>query len=167
MYIKRIKCLSCGGKFPDIDGPVHRYMTSSPGCWSAYGEVLTREYSDPSYFEVHRLTVDAYAAQHPGSKDRQSIQSVGFHLLRLYLFLELRLAPERINDVTLAAVKLKHSFFWLKPPSSVGSITIADIASAKDVGEHRAAVLAWAQDVWDAWSLHHETIKSWVPADAL
>ena len=74
---KTCGCLSCGGVFPDIDGPVHRYMKSSPGCWAVYGEVLAREYEDPYFFEVHRLTVDAYAVQHPGSTDRQSIQSVG------------------------------------------------------------------------------------------
>ena len=99
------KCFSCGGKFPDIDGPVHRYMDSSAGCWAVYGEVLAREYSDPSFFEVHRLTVDAYAVQHPGAKDRQSIQSVGVHLIRLCLFLERDLSPENANDAMLAAGK--------------------------------------------------------------
>ena len=32
-------------------------MESSPACWAAYGEVLAREYSDPAYFQVHRLSV--------------------------------------------------------------------------------------------------------------
>ena len=31
-----------------------------------YGEVLAREYSDPSYVSLHRLTADTYAVQHPG-----------------------------------------------------------------------------------------------------
>lgn len=56
-----IKCMGCGGVFAEIQGPTHRYLESSPGCWAAYGEVLAREYSDPAYFQVHRLTVDAYA----------------------------------------------------------------------------------------------------------
>lgn len=36
-------CVGCGGLFPEMDGPTHRYMESSPGCWAAYGEVLARE----------------------------------------------------------------------------------------------------------------------------
>jgi len=42
------KCPGCGGTFPLLGGPVHRYMESSPGCWAAYGVVLAREYSDPA-----------------------------------------------------------------------------------------------------------------------
>lgn len=40
------KCFSCGGLYPNVDGPVHKYMDSSPGCWAIYGEVLAKEYSD-------------------------------------------------------------------------------------------------------------------------
>lgn len=53
------KCFSCGAMVEDIDGPVHRYMASSPGCWAAYGIVLAREYSDVMFARNHRLTVDA------------------------------------------------------------------------------------------------------------
>jgi len=161
------KCFSCGGKYPDIDGPVHRYMDSSPGCWAVYGDVLAREYSDPSYYEVHRLTVDAYAVQHPGKKDRQSIQSVGVHLVRLCLFLEHGLIAENANAAMLEAGKYKHTFTWLEPPSSLGLITAADVAKASTVHEHKAIVRAWAQSVWDAWSIHHDTIKTWLPIDLL
>ncbi|HED04410.1 MAG TPA: hypothetical protein ENI60_06555, partial [Candidatus Fraserbacteria bacterium] len=110
-----VECVGCGGQFPEIDGPVHRYMESSPGCWAAFGEVLAREYSDPIYFGVHRLTVDAYAVQHPGSPSRQSIRSVGVHLIRLCLFLEHGLSAENANDAMLKAAKLKHTFVWLEP----------------------------------------------------
>lgn len=162
--IKRCKCISCGGEFSDIDGPVHRYMNSSPGCWAVYGEILAREYSDPFYFEVHRLTVDAYAVQHPGSKDRQSIQSVGVHLIRLCLFLEHGLTAENANDAMLEAGKYKQSFTWLEPPISLGAITTAKVAKAKTIEEHKAIVRAWAQSSWAAWGMHHKTIRSWLPS---
>ncbi|MCP5049599.1 MAG: hypothetical protein GY940_20685 [bacterium] len=55
-------CFSCGAPVPEIEGPVHRYMDSSPGCWKIFGEVLAREYSNAAYARYHRLTVDAYAA---------------------------------------------------------------------------------------------------------
>ncbi len=50
-------CPVCGGRFPDIDGPTHRYLLSSPGCWGAYGTVRAHQAAD----------YDAFAAQHPHS----------------------------------------------------------------------------------------------------
>ena len=122
------------------------------------------EYSDAAYFEVHRLTVDAYAVQHPVSTDRQSIQSVGLHLVRLCLFLEHGLTAENANETMLEAGKYKHTFTWLKPPESMGTITAADVSKARMVDEHKAIVKAWAQNAWDAWSIHHNSIRSWLPA---
>ena len=161
------KCFSCGGVYPDIAGPVHRYMSSSPGCWSVYGEVLACEYSDPIYFGIHRLTVDAYAAQHPGSTDRQSIQSVGVHLVRLCLFLEHGLKADKANDAMLEAAKNKHSFVFLEPPQNLGSITVADVHRANSEEEHQIIVKEWAQCVWEAWLQHHDTINEWLPYKAL
>jgi hypothetical protein len=157
------KCFSCGGVFPDINGPVHKYMSSSPGCWSVYGEVLAREYSDPTYFDVHRLTVDSYAVQHPGSTDRKSIQSVGVHLIRLCLFLEHGLTADKANDAMLLAGKEKDSFIFLDPPQSMGMVTAADVYRANSAEEHKAIVRDWARSVWEAWSMHHDTIRKWLP----
>ena len=165
--MSRCTCFSCGGLYPDINGPVHRYMKSSPGCWSVYSEILAREYSDPRYFEVHRLTVDAYAVQHPGSKDRQSIQSVGVHLIRLCLFLEHGLKAEDANEAMLEAGEHKDSFSYLEPPQNLGLITAADVYKAKSVQEHKALVKEWAQSAWEAWSQHHDTIRAWLPHKAL
>ena len=160
--MKTIACIGCGGRFPDIDGPVHRYMEASPGCWAAYGEILAREYSEASCYAVHRLTVDAYAVQHPGSPSRQSIHSVGVHLIRLCLFLEHGLSPEHANAAMLKAAKLKHTFVWLPPPASRGQFTVADVVQAKTAQEHKSAVRAWAQSAWEAWAPHHEVIKTWL-----
>lgn len=44
-----VACIGCGAMFADQEGPTHRYMESSPGCWAVYGEVVAREYSDLSY----------------------------------------------------------------------------------------------------------------------
>ena len=162
--MKTCKCFSCGGEFPDIEGPVHRYMLSSPGCWAVFGEILAKEYSSPAYFEVHRLTVDAYAVQHPGAKDRQSIQSVGLHLVRLCQFLEHELTAQHANQSMLEAGIYKHNFTWLEPPKSLGTITAVDVVKASTVEDHKAMVKAWAQNAWEAWSIHHPTIRSWLPS---
>lgn len=157
------RCPGCGAEFPDIEGPTHRYMISSPGCWGAYGEVLAREYGDPAYFAVHRLTVDAYAVQHPGSTDRQSVQSVGVHLVRLCLVFEHGLRPEQANRAMLEAGRSKHLFTWLEPPDSPGPTTVADVVSATNVERHRELVRTWARHAWEAWSVHHPKIRAWLP----
>jgi hypothetical protein len=159
-----LTCVGCGGTFPAIEGPTHEYMESSPGCWAAYGRVLTREYSDRRFFDVHRLTVDSYAVQHPGRPSRQAIQSVGVHLVRLCLFLEHGLAPEKANDAMLAAARRKAEFHWLEPPDSLGPITVADFALGAGVEEHKARVVAWANQMWEVWSPHRETVREWAAA---
>ena len=150
-----------------MEGPVHKYMKSSPGCWAIYGEILAKEYSDRSFFDIHRLTVDAYAVQHPGGRDRQSIQSVGVHLIRLYFFLECSLSPERANTSMLEAGKRKKEFTWLAPRKCMGNITAADIHKASSMEEHKELVFMWAREVWNAWAEHHQTIYNWAPDNFL
>jgi hypothetical protein len=139
-------------------------MESTPGCWAAYGRVLAREYEDPRYVAVHRLTVDAYAVQHPGVESRQSIQSVAVHLIRLYLFLEKNLAPERANAAMLAAARKQAQYHWLPPPAVLGPITVADVEEVTSVDDHMASVRKWAMQMWEVWSLHHSAIRGWADA---
>jgi len=159
-----VTCIGCGGLFPEMDGPTHRYMESSPGCWAAYGDVLAREYSDPAYAKTHRLTVDAYAVQHPGRPSPQSIQSVALHLTRLCLLLECGLEMSRANDAMLKATESKKKFVWLLPPPTRGAVTVADVHEANNLQEHVTRVRQWAESAWQAWSLHHSQIRAWLPA---
>lgn len=161
-HTKRIPCPGCGASFLDVEGSTHRYMESSPGCWAAFGEVLAREYSDPAYFDVHRLTVDAYAVQHPGRPSPQSIKSVGIHLVRLCLLLEHGLDVHRVNKAMPAINRTKEQFVWLTPPPSLGAVTVTDVREAKTAEEHKQAVWSWAQAAWSAWSPHYATVRSWL-----
>ena len=156
-------CPGCGGLFDDIPGPTHRYLESSPGCWAAYGEVLVREYSDPVYYRIHRLTVDAYAVQHPGQPSPQSIQSVAAHLISLCLVLEHGVDVQRATAAMQKAVKTKGRFAWLTPPASTGAVTVAEVRAAQTAEEHEKQVHAWARAAWEAWSPQHATIQNWLP----
>ena len=100
-----VRCFGCGGLVPQMDGPTHRYMLSSPGCWHVYGQVLVRDYTDPALRDVHRLTVDSYAVQHPGQPTPQAIQSVCVHLMSLCLIVERGLATSYATRVMGAATK--------------------------------------------------------------
>jgi Family of unknown function (DUF5946) len=159
-----MNCLWCQGAFPEEAGATHPYMQSSPGCWAAFGRVLAREYEDQRYFVVHRLTVDAYAVQHPGIPSRQSIQSVGVHLVRLCGFLEHGLAADEANAAMLAAARHKAQYRWLDPPAFLGALTVADVEAAQSVDEHMTVVRRWAAQMWEVWSPHHATIRAWARA---
>ena len=154
-------CSGCGARFPAIDGPVHRYMESSPACWAAYGAVLAREYSDIRYAAVHQMTVDAYAVQHPGRRSPQSIQSVGLHLLSLCLVLEYGVEIIQTRALLQQSNAFKDELVWLEPPSDRGSVTVADIQQASTPEEHIARIRNWANSAWKAWSLHHDTVRAW------
>jgi uncharacterized protein DUF5946 len=154
----------CKGDFPADPGPTHEYMESTPGCWAAFGRILAREYADRRYFAVHRLTVDSYAVQHPGSPSRQSIQSVGVHLVRLCLFHERQLTPEGANDAMLSAARHKARFHWLEPPPDLGPITVASVDAAAGIEEHLSTVRRWAAQMWEVWSPHHATVRRWADA---
>lgn len=157
-----MRCCGCNADFPDSGGPTHEYMLSSPGCWEAYGRVLAREYENPAYARLHRLTVDAYAVQHPGIDCPQARNSVGIHLSRLYLILERGWSIQRANDAMVAITAKKRTYPWVTPPNNRGAITVQDVLKSQNSSDHLHAVENWAKSAWQAWSAFHETVSRWI-----
>lgn len=153
-------CPGCGVVLADVEGPVHRYMTSSPACWAMYGEVLAREYSDPAWMAAHGLTVDAYAVQHPGDDSRQAVRSVALHLVSLHAVLEEGVSPSAATRLLQRAAELRD-FAWLPPPANRGATTVADVRASTSAAEHGRRVRRWAEDAWAAWRAHHERVRAW------
>lgn len=151
-------CPGCGEPFAPSDGPVHAYIGASAGCWARYGELLALEYGDTALMRWHRLTVDAYAAQHPGVSGRRSAQSVHVHLCALHLTIERKLEEAQIRRL-MQKLADDRVHDWLDPPDlrTVKGVGAA-IAAAGTEG-YGAVVQAWAQAVWTAWSPHHERIR--------
>lgn len=154
-------CIGCGALVPDVEGPRHKYIGASPGCWAVFGEVLAKEYSDVLYASAHQLTVDTYAVQHPGTPSPQSIQSVAVHLVSLFCVLERGFDLGRAAGVKQQLSKEREKFIWLEPPAALGDVTIIDVAKARDAVEHRRIVGRWASAVWQAWSPHHAAVRRW------
>jgi hypothetical protein len=50
---KKINCFSCNAEVPDIDGVVHRYMDSSPGCWKLFGQILEKATTNKTIEKAH------------------------------------------------------------------------------------------------------------------
>lgn len=137
-------CFSCGGRFAALhDGTTHAYMASSPGCWDAYTAVLAREYADAALFgRCHRLTVDAFAIQHPGDPaERRARQSFWIHGASLWMVLRMG----RTQGEATAALKTMAQGDFPVPPMPVGfAFTHADVLAAPEA-EHEQHVRAWAE----------------------
>ena len=153
-------CPGCGAVFEMQDGPTHRYMISTVGCWQHFGEHLAAEYADPALLPTHRLSVDTYAVQHPGDGSRQAIQSVGLHLARLMFQLESPMRPTETNDVMLRLSPRKATLRQLERPERF-TMTIADVARFSGTSRHAEVVRAWAESAWNDWRQHHDYIRTW------
>ena len=137
----------------------HAYIGASPGCWARYGELLALEYSDPGLMRWHRLTVDAYTAQHPGVPGRRSAQSVHVHLAGLYLVLERGMEPPAVaRAMQRLADGRVHG--WLKPPPLATRVGLPDAIAAAETSAYPQTVRAWAEAVWDAWAPHHDAVRA-------
>jgi hypothetical protein len=114
-------------------------------------ELLARDFSNVSYFRVHRMMVDVYSLQHP---DRYcaSAKSLAAHVTGLGALLE------RGGSRAVGVEALRR---WLegdpgieKPviPSFRGRLTIADVFRAPDPQAFAEAVERWARSTWEAYS---------------
>lgn len=137
------RCAGCGATVPRSDGPTHEYIGASPGCWAIFTALGTNQ-----------LIVDAYAAQHPGTPSRRSIQSVAVHLISLFLQLEHGATPARARDAIRAALAIAYRFVWLDPPKWDDALTIVDVHDA-------TSARVWAESVWRAWAPHHDAVRAW------
>lgn len=156
-----IPCIGCGALVPDVDGPTHRYVGATAGCWAIFNAVSVRHYENPALGAVHQFLVDAYMAQHPGTPSPQSIQSVTVHLISLCLAFDHGYDPiKRIAALTFAT-RWRADFVWLTPPTSLGSLTILDVHDAQEIAAQIVVTQAYACAVWTAWSVYHETIRRW------
>lgn len=168
-------CPGCNIELPQSDCPSDRYGVASNECWACFNQVLANEITFANHYpEVHRLTVDAYAIQHPPHAQYQearnieprfikaSIQSIGIHLIALHFaFIDnvplLKIAPKMDALLSKGA-----TFEQLTPPSSLGEYRVDHAVKASNFKEHEDAVWDWARSAFDAWANDHDRIKEWI-----
>lgn len=156
------KCPGCGALVPDIDGPVHKYVPSAPGCWLTFGEVQADEAQRFRYPPAHRMVVDAYMAQHPGdASDRRDRQSVFVHLVGLCAVLEHDIAHPYVTKLLGRVLRHRQGAFpILARTEGPGTLTVLHMIGAADLEDYERRALEWARAVWDSWSAHHELIRA-------
>ena len=152
-------CPGCREPFPPSDGPLHAYLGASAGCWARYGELLALEYGSLELMRWHRLTVDAYTAQHPGVPGRRSAQSVHVHLAALYLTLDRGMEEAAVRR-RMQALADGRAHDWLEPPDLGTATGVGEAIAAAGGAGYGAAVEAWARAVWEAWAPHHDRIRA-------
>jgi len=155
-------CPGCGIRLPASRGPVHRYLESSAACWEVFGRILAKEFGDPTYWPPHTLTVDTYAAQHPGTEGPHTTHSAAFHLMGLCMVVERGMDASRAAWMRQRATPIHKELFWLEPPASMGAVTVLNVVEAATAEDHARLVREWAMGVWSAWSAHHEVVRGWV-----
>lgn len=135
--------VKCRARRINICCPPQVAGAHTASCWR--GSMRTR-----CFGAVHRLTVDAYALQHPGdTNDRRAIQSVWVHYAALQLAFEHK---RPLADIPPVMQKLAGGSFTPLPtiPERF-AVTHADVI-ARPIDNHSALVRDWAHCAYDAWS---------------
>ena len=155
-------CPGCGLKLPELDAPTPADIGASAACWALYGRLLVYQYSRALPPRVNRLTVDTYAVQHPAGRNHHSFSSLRPHLIGLCLLLERGATPQRTNELLAQILERPPFCKRLEAPTPNGTITVWDVAAARNPDEHDQRVEPRAVSVWDAWVTHHPAVRSWI-----
>ncbi len=155
-------CYGCGALVaPVVDGPTHRYIGASAGCWALYGEAYARGFERPGFGDDRMMLLNSYCVQHPGTPSPQSIQSVCAHLIGLCVVLERGYVGRRALEAVRLAADNSDRFRWLEPPPSVYPVTIVDVRRAADPAAHAATLAGLAETTWAAWTSHQAQVRKW------
>jgi Family of unknown function (DUF5946) len=153
-------CPGCAAPVGNSGPCDHPYIAASAECWELFGMLQTMETERWGYPQVHRLAVDAYAAQHPGDgKDRRDRQSVFVHLASICCVLE-RGAPAReaIGVLRRMSRDAKREYPALCR-SGPGALDLRHAWDATDLADYERRCRAWARAVWDAYAPSQAAVR--------
>ena len=128
------------------------------GCLRIFEEIIARDFSDYRYGRTHRLTVDAYALQHP-DRYMRSGKSFAAHLTGMCAALE----SEDASVVNRLVQKWLSTNPQIEKPARLPErrrvLTITYVRDAADADEYVRRVREWAREVWGAWSEHQDSAR--------
>ena len=175
----RSPCPGCGALFPSQDGPTHRYLGASAGCWALFSWSVAGGGSDGTDLlaqsripdsvvaapvrgdarSVDALFGDAYGVQHHGEDSPQAIQSVAAHLLDLHAIITGH--TTRPGWAIGRAVRARNVFHKLAPPPLGSALTYRHLFPGGGVVTP-ATRGAYVLSVYEAWmALHGSTVEQW------
>ena len=157
-------CSGCGERLPLVDGATHPYVGASSACWTRFAELSAT--LPGAGTPLRRLVIDTYMVQHPGVPERRAIQSVGVHLVALYLVLERGLPPDDVSATLQRVLARPPAWRWLDPPVPNGTLAMGDLAAAVSLPAPalREAIEGYVRGVWGSWAAHHDVVVGWAAA---
>jgi len=177
--MKLTPCPGCGALFPPHDGPIHRYIGASAGCWSLFtwsvlagnseeteilrfSKIPDNDVPIPEFISaisLDPLIGDAYGVQHHGDNSPQAIQSVAVHLLNIHGIITGR--TTRTRWPIDRALRTRGVFHKLEPPTLGNALTIRHLFPGGGVGVPITRS-QYVYSIYDAWiTLHRSTIENW------
>lgn len=136
---------------------------ATAGCQSLMDELLARDFTDATYFRVHRLLVDTYCLQHP-EQYCVSFKSFAAHLVHACWSLESGGTRAIPSEAIRRWVERHPQLAKPELPDFRGALTIADVAKASGPAEHGRAVDEWARSTWAAYSALQPLAREWLRA---
>jgi hypothetical protein len=133
-------------------------MSSAPGCWARYGDLVARGIGWGSDRGTVQLGTDAYAAQHATNPDARNRQSVAVHLMSLGATFGLGLPPGRTTALIGGWTHRVEGYPNLISNTIHGDLTIVQALDADGTSASAHAIERWARSVWKGWADHHATI---------
>jgi hypothetical protein len=130
-------------------------------CQAMFDDESVREYGDVAFAGRRRLVVDTYALQHPDRYCKSAI-SLAAHLTGVCIAIEYRAREEVLNDAVQRWLSRRPELDRPTVPASRGPLTIADVAAAVSVNDHRAVVERWARGTWTAYLDLQPIARAWV-----
>src|SRR5204862_2007034 len=127
--------------------------------WASFAAVLEREYASSKLFtDIHTLTIDAYAAQHPAAIPDTALAA---HLVRLHCVFELGWDTGRAAARTRRFGRRGRDYERLEPPATPAKLTVAHVLAATSEVDHVRRAWEWAECVWRSWTPHHAEVADW------
>ena len=172
-------CPGCGALFPPVDGPTHRYIGASAGCWALFTWSTTTEEPDatglvaqsripenlvpvPAHGDalpLDSLCGDAYGVQHHGDDSPQAIQSVAVHLLNLHGIISGK--TTRPGWPIGRALRTRGVFHKLDPPALGSALTFRHLFPGGGVVTP-VTRSQYVASVYEAWmALRRSTVEHW------
>jgi hypothetical protein len=172
-------CPGCGALFPPHNGPTHRYLGASAGCWALFNWSVVSGGTDvtgliaqsripdnvapvPAHGHVlllDSLWGDAYGVQHHGDNSPQAIQSVALHLLNLHGIISGKTTRPRWPIER--AIRTRGVFHKLDPPTLGSALTFRHLFPGGGVFTP-VTRSQYVVSVYEAWmALHRSIVEQW------
>ncbi|MBX7184628.1 MAG: hypothetical protein K1Y01_05720 [Vicinamibacteria bacterium] len=107
---------------------------------------------------IHQHAVDAFAAQHADESTKPI--RITFALVGLFLMTERQVSGKQVQRIHMQLGQRRETWPRFALPASRGTMTAIDVMKAPEGAERDAAIHAWGQSVWAAYSESREGVAA-------